>query len=568
MLELDLARTRRRSAITASTVTLTVLGLCASALPADSAAANAADTANAANVANAADRSTVAARRSSDPESSVVRDLAVPEVRASASSLKARAAAPVVAELARTGTSEFAMVGVTWTAGTTDAGTVVQVATRTRGSWSAYQELEAEEDPGDVAGTDGRGGTSPLWVGEADGVAVRVVSTTGQAPSDLEVNTVEPARSRTDADIAASGRGGAGARITGPAKFPKQPDVISRRRWGADPDLGDDCWEPIYGRSVRAVVVHHTVNSNDYSRSDAPAIVRSIHSYHTEGQGWCDIGYNFLVDRFGQIYQGRRGGVRKPVRGAHAGDYNTDTVGISMIGNYDTAKPTRRLKNALVRLIGWRLGTSYTPVYGRTRIYDRRLPHIVAHGNVMSTACPGRYGYDLLPVLRRRVHQYLSAYDSRIKTRAAKLGRRTTGRVFIGETPTRNGYVTTFENGQLLAKKGLGAHWLSGRMLGAYQSYGGRRRLGFPETDAQLLSSTSVTRMVFEDGRLYKTGAQRPRLLFGRILIRWLKLGSVRGRLGAPTSSVRSSPSRQSATFRHGRITWHKSDNTVRVTRT
>jgi uncharacterized protein with LGFP repeats len=97
--------------------------------------------------------------------------------------------------------------------------------------------------------------------------------------------------------------------------------VISRREWGADPRLGDECFEPVYGSSVRAVVLHHTVNSNDYSRSDAPAIVRSILAYHTQGQGWCDIGYNFLVDRFGRIYQGRRGGVRLPVRGAHAGDY-------------------------------------------------------------------------------------------------------------------------------------------------------------------------------------------------------------------------------------------------------
>jgi uncharacterized protein with LGFP repeats len=459
------------------------------------------------------------------------------------------------------------MVGVTWKAGTAQAGTEVQVATRSGGTWSAYEELEAEQDPTDIAGHNSRGGTAPLWVDEADGVAVRVVSTTGRAPSDLAVTTIEPG-APTTADRVAVAAAEPGARIKRPVKFPKQPDVISRREWGADPRLGDECFEPVYGESVRAVVLHHTVNSNDYSPADAPAIVRSIHAYHTQGQGWCDIGYNFLVDRFGRIYQGRRGGVRMPVRGAHAGDYNTDTAGISMIGDYDKVAPTRPMKNALVRLIGWRLGTSYAPIYGRTRIYDRRLPRLMAHGNVMSTACPGRYGYEVLPTLRKRVQWYLSAYRSPIERQAARLGRDITGPVFIGETPTRNGIVTTFANGQMLAKKALGAHWLSGRILGAYQSYGGRRRLGFPMTDVRQIPGTRVSYLVFERGRLYKTGAQRPRLLSGRVLIRWLKLGSARGRLGAPTSSIHASRTRETATFRHGRITWRKNDNRVIVRRT
>jgi uncharacterized protein with LGFP repeats len=345
------------------------------------------------------------------------------------------------------------------------------------------------------------------------------------------------------------------------------PNIVTRREWGADPDLGDACWEPIYGRSARAVVVHHTVNSNDYSRTDAPAVVRSILAYHTQSQGWCDIGYNFLVDRFGRIYEGRRGGIRLPVRGAHAGDYNTDTVGISMIGDYDKVPPTRRLKNAMVRLIGWRLGTSYTPIYGRTRINDRRLPHIMPHGNVMSTACPGRYGYALLAELRQRVRSYLSAYDSPIKERAAEIGRRTTGRIFVGEEWTKNGFVTTFEQGQMLAKPGLGAHWLSGRILGAYRHFGGRRALGFPKTDALPMGSTGVTRMIFEHGRFYKTGAKRPRLLVGRILLRWIKVGGVGGALGAPLTSVISTPEQDRARFEHGRITLNKVNDTIVVDR-
>jgi hypothetical protein len=559
----DLAKTRRRTATMGSAVTLTALGLCASAVPANSVAPPPAGASPSA-----------APRAQTDPEPTVLHELAVPSVSrrtsgvsAKGSPMSAQEGAAVVAELAPTATSDYAMVGVTWAAGTSDPGTTVRVATRTGGSWSAFEELEVEEDPADVDGTTGRGGTAPMWVGEADGVAVRVVSTTGQAPDDLQVTTVEPDRT-VDADSAKTSGAGAGARITGPVSYPQMPDVVTRREWGADPDLGDACWAPIYGRSVRAVVVHHTVNSNDYSRRDAPAIVRSIYAYHTQGQGWCDIGYNLLVDRFGRIYEGRRGGMRLPVRGSHAGDYNTDTVGISMIGDYDKVRPTRRLKNAMVRLVGWRLGTSYTPVYGRVRVYDRRVPHILGHRDVMSTACPGRFGYAFLPALRERVRDYLSEYDSRIKARAADLGRRTTGRIFVGEAATHGGYVTTFERGKMAFKPGLGAHWLSGRILGAYESFGGvRGRLGFPRGDAQPIGATGVTRMLFEHGRLYKTGAQRPRMLFGRVLRRWIKTDGVTGSLGAPTSSVSSTSARETAAFQHGRITWFKADNRIVVER-
>jgi hypothetical protein len=550
MLQLDQA-TGRRKATLGGVVSLTVLALCSSALPANGSPASSATEITAAAVRAPSD----------DPAATAVQDLAVPSVPVSDE--RRDQGSDVVARLAPTATSGYALVGVTWTAGTATPGTVVQVATRTDGAWSTYEELEIEEEPVDATGTAGRGGTAPLWVGDADGVAVRVVSSSGQAPDDLRVSTVEP--DRTTARTAMSG--GAGARIVEPVKFPSMPNIVTRREWGADPDLGDTCWEPIYGRSARAVVVHHTVNSNDYSRTDAPAVVRSILAYHTQSQGWCDIGYNFLVDRFGRIYQGRRGGIRLPVRGAHAGDYNTDTVGISMIGDYDKVPPTRRLKNAMIRLIGWRLGTSYTPIYGRTRINDRRLPHIVPHGNVMSTACPGRYGYALLSELRSRVKTYLSEYDSPIKKRAAEIGRRTTGRVFVGEEWTKNGFVTTFEQGKMLAKPGLGAHWLSGRILGAYQHFGGRRVLGFPKTDAVPMRSTGVTRMIFEHGRFYKTGTKRPRLLFGRVLLRWIKTGGVGGSLGAPTTSVRSSRTKDTAKFEHGSITWNRDDGTIVVDR-
>ncbi|MEJ7690043.1 MAG: N-acetylmuramoyl-L-alanine amidase [Nocardioidaceae bacterium] len=115
---------------------------------------------------------------------------------------------------------------------------------------------------------------------------------------------------------------------------------MTRQEWGADESLGDQCCAPRLGTTFKMVFVHHTVGSNSYGRSESAAVVRGIYAYHTQSQGWCDIGYNFLVDRYGTVFEGRDGGIRKPVRGAHAGDYNTDSTGISLMGDFETGYPT------------------------------------------------------------------------------------------------------------------------------------------------------------------------------------------------------------------------------------
>jgi hypothetical protein len=458
------------------------------------------------------------------------------------------------------------LVGVTWPAHQPAGDAEVLVSTRTDGVWSTFEELHVGEDPGDAAGDVSRAGTEPLWVGRADGVAVRIVSSDATRLGDVEVTTVAPdlTSSAVAAKTASTTAAGASAATTD--SFPAMPDVVTRREWGADPDLGDACWEPRFGRTARAVVVHHTVNSNDYSREEAPAIVRSIHAYHTQGQGWCDIGYNLLVDRFGQVYQGRAGGLRKPVRGSHAGDYNTDTVGVSMIGDYDVAPLTRRLKRAMVRLIAWRLGTSYTRIFGKTRIHDLRVPHIVAHSDVMSTACPGRYGLAFLPALRRRVRDYLADYDSPIRARASEIGRDVTGPVYVGEQRIRGGLATRFEQGRMLMRRDAEPHWIADRPLEVFLRLGGiRGRLGYPTSDLVTTPVPRLRRMRFEHGVLYQNRLQRPRILYGRIRIRYRKLGGPRGTLGAPVTSVRGNDVRDRARFENGRIILFRDTNEIVV---
>jgi hypothetical protein len=278
------------------------------------------------------------------------------------------------------------------------------VRVHTDSGWGQWLHLEhiADEGPSPAEESDARAGTAPLWVGGADGAAVRVTSPGGTAPADLRLV-------RIDADAASSRRGRAvdrqggiprtpeaAARIRRPPRFPRLPGVVSRSEWGASSELGDNCWSPMWGRTAKMVFVHHTAGSNRYSVRESPSVVRGIQAYHTQGQGWCDIGYNALIDRFGNIYEGRRGGLRKPIRGAHAGDFNTNTVGVSLMGNFETAQPPRPSLNALVRFIGWRLGTSFTPVRGGVRVNGEKFARIAGHRDAMSTSCPGRHVYSRL----------------------------------------------------------------------------------------------------------------------------------------------------------------------------
>ena len=101
--------------------------------------------------------------------------------------------------------------------------------------------------------------------------------------------------------------------------------------------------------------MHHTVNANDYTPDEVPGILRSIYAYHTQSRGWSDIGYNFLVDKFGRIWEGRYGGVDRPVVGAHTLNYNDYSFAMSAIGNFETAQPPAAMLQAYGVLFAWKL---------------------------------------------------------------------------------------------------------------------------------------------------------------------------------------------------------------------
>lgn len=189
----------------------------------------------------------------------------------------------------------------------------------------------------------------------------------------------------------------AGARLVGAMAA---PPIVSRAEWGADESLrrGTRDFAPI----TRAIV-HHTVTAN--AEPDPAARVRAIHEFHVVGNRWADIGYNFLVDAAGRIYEGRSAGTGPPfgedgaghgVIGAHADGHNTGTVGIAVLGTYTGAGavPTQAALDAVAAVVAWK--------FGNRGIEPRGAGSLISHRDVVATGCPGEGLHRQLPQLRER----------------------------------------------------------------------------------------------------------------------------------------------------------------------
>ena len=189
------------------------------------------------------------------------------------------------------------------------------------------------------------------------------------------------------------------------------PTIITRAQWGADESM--KCPNTVYDNGVRAGIVHHTAGSNDYGPQDSAAIVRSIYAYHTRTLGWCDIAYNALVDKYGQVFEGRAGGIDQPVEGSHTGGFNKNTWGVAMLGNFDVVPPTPIQLRTVGRLLGWRLGMDRVDPRGTVvltsdggsfthfpRGATPTLPTIFTHRDVGITDCPGNAAYAVMDQIR------------------------------------------------------------------------------------------------------------------------------------------------------------------------
>ncbi len=321
---------------------------------------------------------------------------------------------------AQAATAPYSLMGVTWDVDPFVTDVAVQVRHRSTGTWSPWEAVEAEgDDAPDAGSTDtsagARAGTVPVWTGPSDGVQVRVDVPTGKAPSNVRVQLIDPGTSAADV----LPQGGRAPRASAHASQP-QPEIISRAQWGADESIRRGA--PSYNSTVKVGFVHHTVNSNDYSPEQAAAVVRGIYAYHVKSNGWSDIGYNFLVDRFGRAYEGRAGGVDRFPVGAHTGGFNTDSFGVSLIGDYSTVAPATATVDTLTKVLAWKLGSAYrdplgtatlTSAGGGTSRYAAGVKHtfdvVSGHRDAGTTSCPGQKTYEMMDEIRLRVNAELGA---------------------------------------------------------------------------------------------------------------------------------------------------------------
>ncbi|WP_313821854.1 S-layer homology domain-containing protein [Citricoccus sp.] len=370
-------------------------------------------------------------------------------------------------------TMDFIVAGVTWDITEADPVTDVSLRVREAGEWTDWNSMEIHD--GDEAPHADRVGTEPLISSGGDAIQARVTTADGEVPAGLELELIDPGTAETDGKLeaASSASGdlaeieqqaglasqesassaqsaaavpaaalgtGSGAAFT-PAVHHQQglitgtaqatatantsadaikPKVITRAQWGANESWVNDWGTP--STDLQAMYVHHTAGSNNYTESGAYAQIRGIYSYHARSLAWGDIGYQFLVDKYGNIFQGRRGSIEKPVQGAQAGGFNTDTIGISAMGNYDVASAPAPMVRAIEKVLAWQayrydVDPSATVTLtqrgkGTARWSDGTrvtVPTILGHKVTNSTACPGRYLDAQLPTIRKNVDRLVAA---------------------------------------------------------------------------------------------------------------------------------------------------------------
>lgn len=352
--------------------------------------------------------------------------------------------------LARDDVKPFSLVGVVWDDADAPLNGTVQIRTRATGTqrWSAWQDLETHnQEHGADVGTpergapDVHGSTAPLWVGASDGVQIRVLAeeepraegpdgTLGAhtvLPQGLRLELVDPGKepapeenagpgvtelpaltkAQTEAD--AKETGDAPSDVVRPYLGPR-PRIVTRKGWGADETLREK--GAGYTGPVKVAFVHHSATGDNYTCEEAPTVLRSIYRYHVKSSGWRDIGYNFAVDKCGNIYEGRSGGVAKAVMGAHTLGFNSDSTGIAVLGSYDTTAPPAAVTTALAKLTAWKLGLYGGNPAGEVTVTSQgggkyakgkqvSLNTVSGHRDGFITECPGTRLYQKLGEIRK-----------------------------------------------------------------------------------------------------------------------------------------------------------------------
>ena len=318
----------------------------------------------------------------------------------------------------------FNLVGLRWRGAPISA---LSVRVRGGGSWGHWTRVPVDPDHApDLGSHEGRRdwrASDPVWAGEARELQYRT-ATRGRI-RDLRLHFINTKGTATALDRLRTKLRGAvhGAFGTVASLFGAR---AASAAGGAPPIVGRDAWGaskcppraiPSYG-TVKLAFIHHTVSANDYGPGDSAAMVLGICLYHRNSNGWNDIGYNFLVDKYGTIFEGRAGGVDAAVVGAQAQGYNAQSTGISNLGTFSTTGQTEAGLQAMARLLAWKLSIHGVPPTGTTTVTSTggalnrypagtqvTLQHISGHRDGDATSCPGDGLYAQLPRLREMTSQ-------------------------------------------------------------------------------------------------------------------------------------------------------------------
>ena len=527
----------------------------------------------------------------------------------------------------------FFVAGFTWTGGADlPDGVRIYLRVRENGSWSPWYLSEAADSGRDDRATPG---TGEFVTGGADAIQASVVGsslpaglklalvpsrpqgeevlgaddlkTTEAAPTPViedasamenQGTQVDPAAMTLPASPASVTRPAA-ASVASPATAPATVPVVApaattanglpvavttRAEWGANASYMS--WDPEYARAGH-VVVHHTAGTNSYSAGQSASIVRGIYYYHAVVLDWGDIGYNFLVDKFGTVFEGRSGSVAAPAGrmsiGAHARGVNTGTMGISMMGDYSTVSPSDAQLSSVGKMAGWflkRAGISDVTGWAGLHVWTTEryqagstisMPRILGHRDVGYTTCPGNVGYSKLGTIRAIAKAQGSSPQGGSSGAPSTVSQDHPGAVALRGALGANGWIGAATSGvQASAKGGVfqrfehgvaywspatGAQFVGEPVLSAWGAYGYQTgSMGYPRSGG-VVGVGGSRHQIFEGGIAYWRPGGRVSFIHGSILNAWAASGWEHSKVGLPTGrAVRQADGTMTQAFEKGSI--------------
>ncbi len=294
----------------------------------------------------------------------------------------------------------FALLGVEWSG---PRGARIELRTRAGdGAWSRWVAASVLGHGPDHPVPSRSLIGDPIWTGPADSVQLR----SSEPVHGVRLHFVS-ATTPAPAHVAAAFPLAQPVLDAGPG----QPPIIARDAWahGAPPAVA-----PGFG-TIKLAFVHHTETPNGYSAAEVPAMLLAIYQFHRFVRGFHDIGYNFVIDLFGRIWEARQGGIDQAVVGAQAGGYNLVSTGVAVLGSFMDAAPSAAAVDSLERLLAWKLSLHGVPTLGRVTVVVNpadafytpfrpgahvSLPRVAGHRDGDSTDCPGNAFYAELPAIR------------------------------------------------------------------------------------------------------------------------------------------------------------------------